>query len=123
MYKILIVDDSKFIRQSIKKTLHNSSKYQVVSEASNGIEALSIYRKLKPDAVTLDLTMDRLDGFKTLSLMVKLYPNAKVIVFSSLSSKFSQTECFKLGAKDFIAKPNFNLLPNALEQIFEGQAV
>ncbi|MGP4072955.1 response regulator transcription factor [Piscibacillus sp. B03] len=121
MYNILVVDDSKFIRQRITNTLDQTKHYRVISEASNGIEALSIYRKLKPDAVILDLTMDQLDGFKTLSLMLKLFPFANVIVFSSLTSKLTKDECFQLGAKDIIAKPNFKSIIRSLDQIFEAK--
>jgi two-component system, chemotaxis family, chemotaxis protein CheY len=82
----------------------------VFAEASTGKEAIEIYRQLKPDFVTLDITMKDLNGIDTLKEIIQLDSHAKVIMCSSLGHKSIIHEAIKIGAIDFVVKPNFHNL-------------
>ena len=82
--KVLIVDDSAIIRQSIQKYL-NDFNIEVVGTAEDGKVALDIFNKTNPDVVTLDITMPELDGLSVLEEMLKINQNVKVMVVTALS--------------------------------------
>ena len=102
--KILIVDDSNFLRNALKKILEGNG-YEVVGTAENGLEAVSKYKELKPDLVTLDIIMPQLNGLQAIKMLRSIDPNALVVMVSSMSSKESITDCVKEGAKNYILKP------------------
>jgi len=104
MAKVLIVDDLAFIKLIIKDTLEKTG-FEVAGEASNGIEAIEQYKKLKPDIVLMDITMPRMDGIQALQEIIKADPSAKVIMCSALGQQKLIIQSIQLGAKDFIVKP------------------
>ncbi len=103
--RILIVDDAQFTRNMLKKIINNTGFGEVVGEASNGNEAISLYKKLKPDLVTMDLVMPQKGGIETTQYLLKTDPDAVVIVVSALGQEALVLEAAKKGAKDFIQKP------------------
>jgi two-component system, chemotaxis family, chemotaxis protein CheY len=102
--RVLVVDDLAFIKLIIRDILEKRG-FQVIGEASNGIEAIELYTKLKPDVVLMDITMPRMDGIQALSKIMELDKNAKVIMCSALGQQKLIVQAIKLGAKDFIVKP------------------
>ncbi len=102
--KVLIVDDLAFIKLIIRDTLEKRG-FEVAGEASNGIEAVELYMKLKPDIVLMDITMPRMDGIQALSKIMSFDPNAKIIMCSALGQQKLIIQAIQLGAKDFIVKP------------------
>ncbi|HOJ64198.1 MAG TPA: response regulator [Spirochaetota bacterium] len=102
--RVLIVDDLAFIKLIIRDTLEKTG-FEVVGEASNGIEAVEMYKRLKPDIVLMDITMPRMDGIQALQEIMKFDPNAKVIMCSALGQQKLIIQSIQLGAKDFIVKP------------------
>jgi two-component system, chemotaxis family, chemotaxis protein CheY len=102
--KVLIVDDLAFIKLIIRDTLEKRG-FEVIGEASNGIEAIEQYTKLRPDIVLMDITMPRMDGIQSLSKIMEVDKNAKVIMCSALGQQKLIVQAIKLGAKDFIVKP------------------
>lgn len=102
--KVLIVDDLAFIKLIIRDILEKRG-LEVAGEASNGLEAVEMYIKLKPDVVLMDITMPRMDGIQSLSKIMSIDPNAKVIMCSALGQQKLIIQSIKLGAKDFIVKP------------------
>ena len=104
MAKILIVDDASFMRGSLKFIVENAG-HEVVGLAKNGREALELYKKLKPDLVTLDILMDEMDGFSALTAFRDLDHEAKVIMVTALGQDEKQAEARKLGASGYIRKP------------------
>jgi two-component system chemotaxis response regulator CheY len=79
--------------------------HEVVGEAGNGIEALSQFQALKPDLMTLDITMPEKDGLAALADIMAADPSAKVVMCSALGQESKVLEAIKLGAKDFVVKP------------------
>ncbi len=104
MARVLVVDDAAFMRKMVTDALTKGG-HEVVGEAGNGVEAIARYRDLKPDLMTLDITMPEKDGIAALKDIMELDPNAKVVMCSALGQESKVLESIKLGAKDFVVKP------------------
>ncbi|BFH68004.1 MAG: response regulator [Paenibacillus dendritiformis] len=102
--RILIVDDAAFMRMMIRDILTKNG-YDVVGEASDGAQAIEKYKELKPDLITMDITMPEMDGITALKEIRKLDPNAKVIMCSAMGQQAMVIDAIQAGAKDFIVKP------------------
>lgn len=102
--RILIVDDSSFMRNIIK-TILSTNGYDIIGEASNGEDAFNLYKSLKPDLVTMDITMPIVDGIAALTNIKEFDPNANVIMVTAMGQKVLVEEAIKAGAVDFIVKP------------------
>jgi two-component system chemotaxis response regulator CheY len=102
--RVLIVDDATFMRMMIKDILLKNG-YEVVGEAENGLEAVEKYQELKPDIVTMDVTMPEMDGITAIKEIRKIDPNAKIIVCSAMGQQLMVMEAIQSGAKDFVVKP------------------
>ena len=104
MKNVLIVDDSRTSRKVLRDILERAG-YSIVGEAVNGQEGFDEYMKLKPDIVTMDITMPVLDGIDSLKLIREADPNAKVVMITAAGQKHKMMEAVKLGATEFVAKP------------------
>ena len=107
MIRVLIVDDSLFIRTILRDLLKNSLDIEIVGTAVNGIDALAKIADLKPDIVTLDIEMPRMNGLEVLEALQKERVRPKVIVLSTLTSRQADMthRALRLGADDFMLKP------------------
>ncbi|MBQ5851398.1 MAG: response regulator [Lachnospiraceae bacterium] len=101
---VLIVDDSKMSRKVLRDILEKQG-YQIVGEAVDGVEGVNEYNRLKPDIVTMDVTMPNMDGILALSKIIENDPNAKVVMISAAGQQKRIIEAIKIGAKKFITKP------------------
>jgi two-component system chemotaxis response regulator CheY len=104
MPRILITDDAAFMRMMLKDILTKGG-YEVVGEAANGNEAIEKYQQLKPDLVTMDITMPQCDGITALKAIMGSDPTAKIIMCSAMGQQAMVIESIQAGAKDFIVKP------------------
>ncbi|MFC5558070.1 response regulator [Ureibacillus thermophilus] len=102
--RILIVDDAAFMRMMIKDILTKNG-YEVVAEASDGMQAVEKYLELHPDLVTMDITMPEMDGITALKKIKEVDPNAVVIMCSAMGQQAMVIDAIQAGAKDFIVKP------------------
>ncbi len=102
--RILIVDDTAFMRMTIKNVLQKNG-YEVVGEAENGQVAVEKYMQEKPDLVTMDITMPIMDGITAIKEIMQTNPEAKIVVVSAMGQKSLVIEALSSGAKDFIVKP------------------
>jgi len=102
--RILITDDALFMRVTLKKILTENG-YEVVGEAENGLMAVEMYKSLKPDLVTMDITMPEMNGLDALRAIRSHDPEAKVIMCTAMGQKNMVVEAIQAGAKDFIVKP------------------
>ncbi len=118
--KIMVVDDSLFMRMLLKNVIRELG-YEVTMEASNGVEALSLYSDERPDLVTLDITMPEMDGLTALEKIKDLNPNAKVIMVSAMGQQALLIRAVSMGASDFIVKPfSKDRVKEALKRAFAG---
>jgi len=104
MNNILIVDDAIFMRRIISDILKNNG-FNVVGEASNGLEAIEKFKELKPNLVLMDITMPEKNGIDAVKAIVKFDEHAKVIMCSAMGQDSMVKESIMAGAKDFIVKP------------------
>ncbi|NHN31902.1 response regulator [Paenibacillus agricola] len=104
MAKIMVVDDAAFMRMMLRTMLIEGG-HEVVGEAANGLEAVQLYMKIKPELVTMDITMPEMDGVEAVKEIRKLDPAAKIIMCSAMGQKAMVVQAITSGAKDFIVKP------------------
>lgn len=102
--KILIVDDAAFMRMMIKDILTKNG-FEVVGEAADGLQAIEKYNELKPDLVTMDITMPEMDGIAALKEIKEKDPSATIIMCSAMGQQAMVIDAIQAGAKDFIVKP------------------
>jgi len=105
--RILIVDDSLFMRNLIKSVLEEAG-FEVCGEASNALEGVKLYKELRPDLVTLDIIMpkiEELDGITAIKEILFFDPRAKIIIISALGEHRLVQEALRYGAKDYVVKP------------------
>lgn len=101
---VLITDDTAFMRMTLKNVIQKNG-FDVIGEAADGEEAVSRYKELKPDLVTMDITMPKMDGITAIKEIMKHDSNAKIIVCSAMGQKPMVIEALNAGAKDFLVKP------------------
>lgn len=104
MVRVLIADDTQFMRANLKIILERNNM-QVVGEAENGIKVVKMYEELKPDVVTMDITMPGMDGIEAVRQIRKDHPNAKIVMVTALGQEMFVREAVLAGAKNFIVKP------------------
>ncbi|WP_102262372.1 response regulator [Mesobacillus jeotgali] len=104
MARILIVDDAKFMRITLTNILKKAN-HDIVGEAENGREAVEMYRELKPDLVTMDITMPEMSGLDAVKEIKKDFKDAKIIMCSAMGQQKMVVDAIEAGAKDFIVKP------------------
>jgi len=118
--KLLIVDDSNVIRRRIERS-QQVDRLQVVGLASNGLEALELFRQTDPDVVTMDITMPQMDGIECVARLVEMKPHVLILVVSALADKATAVEAMEKGANGFLNKPfTDRQLNDALEQLIAG---
>ena len=106
-YKVLIVDDSAFSAFVVKQLqqIFVSEQYNVVGTAENGEEGVLMYKEYKPDLVTMDITMPKMDGITALTKIIEYDKNAKVVMVSALGKEDMVKKALLAGAKNYITKP------------------
>ena len=104
MARVLIVDDAAFMRKMLGDVLAKGG-HEVIGEGANGAEAITQYQALRPDIMTLDITMPEKDGLAALREILTLEPSAKIVMCSALGQESKVLEAIKSGAKDFVVKP------------------
>lgn len=101
---VLVVDDAAFMRMMIKDILSKNG-YEVVGEAENGALAVEKFRDLRPDLVTMDITMPEMDGISAVKEIKAIDASARIIMCSAMGQQAMVIDAIQAGAKDFIVKP------------------
>jgi two-component system chemotaxis response regulator CheY len=113
MSRVLVVDDSAFMRNLLKQLLEDD--HEVVGEAENGVEAVELYRELEPDVVTMDVVMPIRNGIEATTEIKSMDPESVVIMCTSVGQEEKMREAVEAGADGYITKPFQK--PNVLEAI------
>jgi two-component system, chemotaxis family, chemotaxis protein CheY len=100
---ILVVDDSSIMRKMIKQTLVGAG-HTVVGEAKSGDDAISLYQQVKPQVVTMDITMRGMDGIAAAKAILQVDGDARIIMLSNLDEDKFSNEAVQIGAKGYINK-------------------
>lgn len=119
MKKVLIVDDASFMRMMLKNILIQDG-HEIVAEGENGEQAVELYKKHRPDFVTMDITMPIMDGIEAVTKIREFDPDAKIIICSALGQEAKVKAAIVAGASDFIVKPfKGERVVSAIEKIFK----
>ncbi len=102
--KILIADDTTFMREMLKSAL-DPEKYQIIGEATDGVQAVEFYKEKNPDLMILDINMPKMNGIDALTEVIKYDSKANVIMCSDQKYENMIVMAIKRGAKDFVIKP------------------
>ncbi|MBX7056949.1 MAG: response regulator [Leptospirales bacterium] len=104
MARVLVVDDAKFMRTLVKDAL-TAAGHEIVGEAENGVQAVKLFGDLKPDLVTMDITMREKDGLEAAGEILKKDSTARIIMVTALGQEDLLARAIKMGVKDFVVKP------------------
>jgi two-component system chemotaxis response regulator CheY len=104
MAKALVVDDAAFMRMMLKNILQKGG-HEVVGEAENGAVAIERYKELRPDFVTMDITMPVMEGIEAVRHIKESDPQAKILMCSAMGQQSMIVQAVQAGARDFIVKP------------------
>lgn len=104
MYKLMIVDDSNIIRNRIERGVSRAN-FEIVGTAVDGNDAVQKFKELRPDLITMDLTMPGMDGLKCIQEITAIDPDVAILVVSALSDKMTGLLALEYGAQGFIYKP------------------
>lgn len=117
--KILVVDDEKMVRTALARLLSLHGEWEVVGEASDGLEAIEKAKKLKPDVVIMDITMPAMNGLEATPIIKKEIPAAEVLILSQHHSEQILREAQNAGAMGYLLKSHANWLTVAVETVSE----
>lgn len=119
MANVLIVDDSRTSRRMLRNILE-SSGHVVVGEAANGQEGVQQFQALKPELVTLDITMPIVDGIEALKMIRAFSKDVKIVMVTAAGQKNKMIECIKEGADEFLTKPfEANEISDVISRLFQ----
>jgi len=104
--RILLVDDHPVVRQGLKTLLEGRSEWEIVGEASDGIEALEKVSSLQPDVIVLDVTMPRMNGIEACRLIQQRTPGREVLFVTQHDSPQMLREALAAGARGYVVKSN-----------------
>ena len=104
MTRVLIADDASFMRQMIRDIIEPEG-FEVVGEASDGVEVIEKFKELHPDMVMMDIVMPKRSGIDSVKGIVAMDPTARIVMCSALGQETLVMEAIEAGAKDFIVKP------------------
>jgi two-component system chemotaxis response regulator CheY len=102
--KVLVVDDAAFMRMMLKDILTKNG-FEIVGEAENGAAGVAAFQKMKPDVVTMDITMPEMNGIDAVKAIKSLDASAKIVMVSAMGQQSMVIEAIQAGASDFIVKP------------------
>ena len=102
---VVVVDDAMIIRLQLRNFFQTDMGFNVAGTGNDGEQAVTLYKKHKPDFITLDLTMPNKDGIDALAEIIDYDPDAKIIVFSAIKDTEKITKALELGALEYIKKP------------------
>jgi two-component system chemotaxis response regulator CheY len=120
MARILVCDDSAFMRMMLKRVLIDNG-HEIVGEAGDGMEAVQLYRQHKPDLITMDITMPKMDGIQAVTHIHEEDPLVRIVMVTALGQRAIITDAINAGASDFIVKPFDNIqVIETIKKVLEG---
>jgi DNA-binding NarL/FixJ family response regulator len=120
-FRILIADDHAMIRDGLKNLIIQYPEYTVIGEATCGVEALSLFRSLKPDLLILDISMPDINGMEVSRQILDEFPQANIIVLSMYDGEDYISRCLEIGVKGYVVKnESGSELDYAIKSVLKG---
>jgi DNA-binding NarL/FixJ family response regulator len=120
--KIMIVDDHDLFREGVKYILSKVPEFQIIDDASNGVEYLEKIKTTKPDIVLMDIDMPRMNGFDATRRSLEIYPDLKIITLSMHGDQGHYQRMIELGVKGFVLKDSgISQLKDAINEVHRGK--
>lgn len=120
---IIIVDDDRLVCVSLKTILEADTEISVIDTGTNGQQAIELYRRHKPDILLMDIRMDTMTGLDAGELLLRDYPDARILYLTTFSDDAYIIRALKIGAKGYLLKQNFESIIPALKAVYTGQRV
>lgn len=121
--RILVVDDESVVREGVVAILSYQTDFEVVAEAENGLQAVEMARKTKPDVILLDMVMPKQDGLETIPKLREIVPDARILVLTSFAEADRVYQTIKAGALGYLLKDATRIqLLQAVRDVAKGQA-
>lgn len=120
---LIIIDDDPFVTGALKILLEANPNITVLASGSNGKEAVSLYRRHRPDILLMDIRMEEMDGLTASEQILQEYPDAKILLLTTFSDDEYIIKALLLGAKGYLLKQNYATIVPALEAVASGQTV
>jgi len=119
--RVILAEDHTLVRQGFRRILEDASGIEVVGEASTGLAAIELSKKLKPDVVVMDLAMPELGGLEATEEILKVLPETKILILSMYSNDAYMRKAFKLGARGYVLKSAIEVdLTRAVRALADG---
>jgi len=119
--RVVLAEDHTLVRQGFRRILEDSSGIEVVGEASTGLAAIELSKKLKPDVVVMDLAMPEQSGLEATEEILKVLPETKILILSMYSNDAYMRKAFKLGARGYVLKNAIEVdLTRAVRALADG---
>lgn len=122
--KILLVDDHTLFRSGLRFLLEQQADFEIVGEASDGLEGIKLAEQTRPDVILLDLDMPIMGGREALPLLLNTLPQLAVLILTVSEDSTDLTDCMKIGARGYLLKNiNTDFLLNSIRKTVEGDSV
>ena len=120
---IVVIDDDRLVALSLKTILESTGKVTVAAMGESGQQAVELYGSLRPDVILMDIRMDGMTGIEAGEIILKNFPDARILYLTTFSDDEYIVKALNMGAKGYILKQDFDGIAPALEAVMRGQSV
>lgn len=121
--KIIIIDDDKLVSASLKTICTSDSDIEVIAIGNNGEEAVQLYEQYHPDIVLMDIRMDVMSGLDAGIIILKNYPEAKILYLTTFLDDEYIIKSLQIGAKGYLLKQDFESIIPSLKAVYSNQSI
>jgi len=122
--RVIVCDDHSIVREGLKAVLNDDEIFTVVGEASDGLQAVEVARRVRPDVVLMDLQMPELPGIEAAKLIMAELPRTRIIALTTFAEEKLVVECLKVGVHGYVIKDVEKMeLKRHIQAVYRGEAI
>jgi len=121
--RIIIIDDDRFVCDSLKTILQADPEIEVAAMGNSGEEAVTLWEKIRPDILLMDIQMNKVSGLEAGEVILRNNPEAKILYLTTFSDSEYVVRALQIGAKGYLIKQNIETIASALKAVMSGQSV
>lgn len=121
--KLILIDDDQLVVSALKMILEALPDLEVAATANDGSEALRLYKEHRPDVLLMDIRMEKTDGLEAAAQVLSQFPDARILLLTTLSDDEYIIKALRLGAKGYLLKQDYQNIAPAVRAVFSGQTV